>query len=111
MGSILDIDRESRESLEFDGLLELVAGHAATDLGRRRIRGLSPSSDPLAVADRLAAVAETARFVEVHGLVVGSGLQDPLPSLERLRVAGAREEPTRPLSESTADSLASRIHR
>lgn len=94
MTEILDIDRESRESLEFDALLDLVAGHAATELGRRRIRGLVPSSDAVEAASRLATVAEAGRFLQIHGLVVGSGLQDPHGALERLRVAGAREEPT-----------------
>ncbi len=56
--------RPALQVLEFDRVLEHVAGFTATPAGREMVRGLRPSADPTAVRARLDAVAEVVRFLE-----------------------------------------------
>ena len=71
--------------LEFDRVLEYVAGLASTTAGREMVRGLRPTSDPEAVRARLDAVAETVRFLEPRS-------DWALPSVPDARSAAARLE-------------------
>ena len=52
--------------LEFDRVLEYIAAFAATAAGKEAVRALRPATDVHAVRARLAAVAETARFLEAR---------------------------------------------
>jgi DNA mismatch repair protein MutS2 len=96
----VDLDRDSREALEFDSLLDWIAGLTRTALGAARIRTLVPRSDPAAVADELAHVEEVARYVDREGALVPGALPDPRPALASLGIAelGLTPEPLRDLA-------------
>ena len=51
------------EVLEFERVLERVAGRASSEAGRRRILSLRPATDPDEVERELGRVAATIRFV------------------------------------------------
>ncbi len=53
--------------LEFDRIVEAVAGFAVTPMGAERLSRLAPSTDPHKVAQLLAATTETARYLSTHG--------------------------------------------
>src|SRR5215210_3717835 len=57
----------TQRALEFDRIVEAVAGYALTPMGRERLTRLQPSVDPSVVAHALAATTETARYVSAHG--------------------------------------------
>jgi DNA mismatch repair protein MutS2 len=57
----------TQRALEFDRIVEAVAGYALTPMGRERLARLQPSVDPAVVAHALAATTETARYVSAHG--------------------------------------------
>ncbi len=75
--------------LEFDRVLEYVAGFASTTAGREMIRGLRPSADPGAIRARLDAVAETVRFLEPRGDWALPSIPEAGPTLARLEVEGS----------------------
>jgi DNA mismatch repair protein MutS2 len=91
--TLLDLDPESRRSLELDALLAEVASHAATAAGAARIRALAPLSDALAIDEAQAEVEETRAFLAAKGRLVPAGLPDPAPCLAALSVEGARADP------------------
>src|SRR5262245_39417881 len=53
--------------LEFDRIVEAVAGFGVTPMGRDRLARLAPSTDPHKVAQLLAATTETARYLSANG--------------------------------------------
>src|SRR5207249_5218378 len=53
--------------LEFDRIVEAVAGFAVTPMGAERLGRLSPSTDPHKVAQLLAATTETTRYLTANG--------------------------------------------
>jgi DNA mismatch repair protein MutS2 len=57
----------TQRALEFDRIVEAVAGYALTPMGRERLARLQPSVDPAVVAHALAATTEAARYVSTHG--------------------------------------------
>ncbi len=75
--------------LEFDRVLEHVAGLAATEAGRERIRSLRPSGDTEVVRARLRAVAETAGFLAGRTDWTFPALSDTRATLARLEVEGS----------------------
>ena len=79
--------------LEFDTVLEHVAGFAATDAGREAVRRLAPAADPEVVRARLAATAEVVRFLAARPDWFFPDLPDPAPALERLAVEGSVLDP------------------
>lgn len=79
--------------LEFDTVLEHVAGFAATDAGREAVRRLTPAADPEVVRARLAATAEVVRFLAARPDWFFPDLPDPAPALERLAVEGSVLDP------------------
>ena len=100
----MDLDRETREALELDALLELVAAYARTSMGRTRILGLDPGLDPEVAARTLRAVEEIRRHVEEAGRVVAGALPEPGTALDALTVEGTRLDPRtlRALAHSSA---------
>ena len=80
--------RRALRVLEFDRVLEYVAGFAATGAGRERVRGLRPSSDIGPVRARLAAVAETASFLEQRGDWALPPVPEASAAVARLEVEG-----------------------
>jgi DNA mismatch repair protein MutS2 len=93
----------SARTLEFDRVVEAVAGLALTPRGARALTALTPFTDPDAVARAIDATTETARYLESNPLFplrAGAGLEEALAAL---RVAG---RPLEPLALSTlADFL------
>jgi DNA mismatch repair protein MutS2 len=90
-------------TLEFDRIVDVVAGLAITPLGAEALRGLEPATDPKAVAAALNATGETTAYLESNALFplrAGSGLED---ALQALQMAGQILDPL-PLR-SVADFL------
>lgn len=81
--------RRSLQVLEFDRVLEYVAGFASTSAGGEAIRALRPAADPDTVRSRLAAVQETARFLETRSDWVFPAVPDARVTLGRLAVDGS----------------------
>ncbi|MDX1389103.1 MAG: endonuclease MutS2, partial [Acidobacteriota bacterium] len=89
----LDLDAESREALEFDAVLSLVAQHAATAQGRRRVLALDPVADPVWLAAEQARVEQGVRLLAEDGRFVPGGLPDPGAILGNLEVEGWHPDP------------------
>ncbi len=87
---LVDLDPDSRRALEFDAVLEVVASHAVTEEGARRMAALNPLRDEAAARAHLAAVEETGREIGARGRLLPGRLADPLVALGALAVEGAR---------------------
>jgi DNA mismatch repair protein MutS2 len=71
-------------TLEFDRVVDVVAGLALTPLGAASLSRLEPSTDPRAVADALNATTETTTYLEQQPLFplrAGTGLDEALDVL------------------------------
>lgn len=88
----LDLDAESRRALEFDAVLDAVAGHAVTGIGASRVRALAPVADAAALRAAHGAVEEASRHVARLGRLLPGGLPDPEPALRALAVEGLAVE-------------------
>lgn len=88
--SDLDLDPAARRALEFDALLDVVAGYARTEPGARRVRGIRPTADPGLASVRLETVAEVLRYLEEEERLLGGSLPDPRATVEDLSVEGKR---------------------
>jgi DNA mismatch repair protein MutS2 len=88
-------------ALEFDRIVEAVAGFAVTPMGAERLSRLAPSTDPQQVADWQAATSETVRFVTAHGLFPLRASSDLPAILEALGVQGRALESLRLLGLAT----------
>ena len=80
-------------TLEFDRIIDVVAGLALTPLGGAALERLEPLTDPRAVADALNATTETTAYLERNALFplrAGTGLDD---ALEVVAVVGQLLEP------------------
>jgi DNA mismatch repair protein MutS2 len=80
--SVLDI-------LEFPGALERVAEHAVSPLGAARVRSRRPATDPGAVRDALAQVAELAARIISDDAIRAEPIPDITAALELIRVPGS----------------------
>jgi len=89
----LDLDRDSRDALEFDALLELVAAEARTAAGRRVVLDLVPFADPDALSREIGLVEETRDRCVRGAAWVPAGLPDVGPALRLLDVGDARIDP------------------
>ncbi len=87
-----DLDAESRASLEFDALLDWVAGFACCALGVERIRSLEPRADPGEVDRELRALREMWAWIDEKGALVPRGLPDPRSATRKLQLEGSRLE-------------------
>ncbi len=81
--------RRALRVLEFDQVLEHVAGFASTDGGREAVRGMEPAADTEVVRARLAAVAEVVEFLAAQPEWSFPDLPDPASALARLAVEGS----------------------
>jgi DNA mismatch repair protein MutS2 len=77
------------ETLEFAAALELIAAHTAGPLGAARVRSRRPDTDPVAIRDALAQVAELASLVLVDESIRAAAVPDVSDPLALLGVAGA----------------------
>jgi DNA mismatch repair protein MutS2 len=93
----------AHRTLEFDRIVEVVAGLALTPLGAEQLAHLMPHTDPKLVAAAIDATSETTAYLESNALFplrAGAGLDE---ALSVLRVEGQLLEPL-PLR-SVADFL------
>lgn len=81
--------RRALRVLEFDQVLEHVAGFASTDGGREAVRRMEPAADPEVVRARLDAVAEVVEFLAARPDWSFPNLPDPASALARLAVEGS----------------------
>ena len=88
-------------ALEFDRIVEAVAGFAVTPMGVDRLSRLAPSTDPQQVADWQAATTETVHFVTAHGLFPLRASSELPEILEALGVQGRALESLRLLGLAT----------
>ncbi|MCH7781413.1 MAG: endonuclease MutS2, partial [Acidobacteria bacterium] len=86
----LDLDPVSRQALEFDALLEIVAAEAKTDAGKRAVRALSPLTGRDALDRENGLVTEVRGWQVRKGALVSGNLPDPYEALDLLRVIDAR---------------------
>src|SRR5687767_9672500 len=71
-------------TLEFNRIVDAVAGLALTPLGAEALAALEPDTDRTRVAESLAATTETTAFFETNALFplrAGSGLDEALAAL------------------------------
>jgi len=85
----LDLDRLSRQALEFDALLEIVAADARTEAGRSAVRALSPRTKPEDLERENERVTEVRRWLPVGGALVPANLPDARETLGRLMLVDA----------------------
>ena len=77
------MDAHTLGLLQFDKVRELLAGYAASSLGRELARGLTPSTDPAWITGELALVSEMVT-------ALGSGLPPPFGGLHDVRMSVRR---------------------
>jgi DNA mismatch repair protein MutS2 len=87
------MNRHALDVLEFDEVLERVAGRALSDLGKERILELVPGTRIGLVQAELQRVEETARFLDRHGDWPPPEIPDARAALERLTLEGSVLEP------------------
>ncbi len=85
-------------ALEFDRIVEAVRGFALTPMGDERLARLAPSTDPLRVAQLLAATTETGKFLAAGSLFPLRASSDLPQILGSLAVEGRALEPLRLLA-------------
>jgi DNA mismatch repair protein MutS2 len=85
-------------ALEFDRIVEAVAGFALTPMGAERLGRLSPSTDAPRVAQLLAGTTETARYLAASGQLPLRASSDLPDILSALAVEGRPLEPLRLLA-------------
>ena len=107
----LDLDPESRRALEFDGVLEHVAGFARTPMGARRVAALAPLYDAHGLEAELEAVSQTERGYAAEGNLIPGGIPDPGRALRVLVVEGTRLEPGELRDLATLAIAASRMRK
>ncbi len=86
----VDLDAASRRALEFDALLDAVAGEARTSAGAEIVRRLAPFACLQDLRREGGRVAEARHHLVREGALVPGGLADTRASLRRLSVDDAR---------------------
>jgi len=86
----LDLDPVSRQALEFDALLEIVAADARTDAGKCAVRALSPLTGRDDLDRENGLVAEVRGWLVREGALVSGSLPDARETLALLRLVDAR---------------------
>ena len=88
----VDLDPLSRQALEFDALLEIVAADAKTEAGKHVVRALTPltTRDDLNRENEL--VSEVRGWLVREGALVSGNLPDARETLDLLRVVDAKIE-------------------
>src|SRR5207237_3941016 len=88
----------TQRALEFDRIVEAVAGFAVTPMGRERLARLQPSIDAAVVAHMLAGTSEAARYLAGHGVLPLHASTDLEQTLGALAVEGRALDPARLLA-------------
>jgi DNA mismatch repair protein MutS2 len=89
----VDLDGDSRRALEFDTLLDRIAGYACTVSGAAAVQAIQPLARLADVRDELSAVGEAGRYMDEAGRLVPARSPDPNQSLGLLAIEGVRLEP------------------
>ena len=89
------MQRAAQQALEFPRIVEAVRSLAATPLGRDRLAGLRPHTDPRRVAQALAATTEGARYLADGGLFPLQAPPEIQGTLAALAIEGRPLEPLR----------------
>lgn len=83
------MENSSARVLEFNSLRELLRGYAASDLGRRRVDALLPSTDLAWITNQHQLTSEIREFRRAGGSFDFIGLIDISALLEKSRISGA----------------------
>jgi len=89
------MQRAAQQALEFPRIVEAVCVQAATPLGRERLAGLRPHTDPRRVAQALAATTEGTRYLAAGGSFPLQAPPDIQGTLAALAVEGRPLAPAR----------------
>src|ERR1044071_7254524 len=81
------------QTLEIDNLLNLVARHVQTPLGRKRALALRPSTDREWIERELRRTTECVDYLTTGGAFGLGEVRDPDASLIELQIAGTTLEP------------------
>jgi DNA mismatch repair protein MutS2 len=87
------MDSRTFEALELGSLIELLARHVQTPLGRKRVLELQPSTDREQILDSLEITTEAAEYLKTGGGFGLGGIEDPEPALAQLAVEGTSLDP------------------
>jgi DNA mismatch repair protein MutS2 len=87
------MDERTLDTLDLAALISLVARHVQTELGRRRVLALKPSTLRSDIIKTLELTSECTDFLSAGKRFGLSGISDPEPALEQLQVEGVRLEP------------------
>jgi DNA mismatch repair protein MutS2 len=87
------MDARTFKTLELDALIELLARHIQTPLGRTRVSAVRPSIDAQWLARELDRTSEGVALLASGERLVLSEIEDPESSLQQLKVAGTILEP------------------
>jgi len=79
---------QTLETLEHSALLDLLARHVQTPMGRRRVFELRPMLDPQKIEYELSRVAECRQLLAAGQRLSFGGIEDPDASLSSLRIEG-----------------------
>ena len=87
------MDRETLRTLEFEQLLDCLAGYAQTQLGRDRAHNLRPHHDPTEIEAHQTETSEFLSYLTTGGQLRLPAIEDPESILERLQVEGTTLSP------------------
>lgn len=107
--SLLDLDPDSRDALEFPRVLDAVAALAVTAVGKDGVLHLAPLADPEAIEAEHAAVDEVRRHLLDTGRLIPGGVPDPRAALQALSVEGLSVDPSALRSLAIVLSVASEL--
>jgi len=88
------MSRHALEVLEFERVLQRIAGRASSSLGRERTLSLCPRAERTAVVHEIGRVESVVRFVEERPEWAPGPVPDVREALARLAVPGAALEPS-----------------
>ena len=89
MPSSLLLQQTSAPVLEFDQFRQLLAGHAASPLGRERALALVPSHDRAGIERQQLLTEEIRGYLRTGGTFDFHGLDDPTSRIDKARIRGA----------------------
>src|SRR2546425_10954418 len=89
------MDERAFKTLEIDSLLDLLAQHVQTPLGRKRVLALAPSTDRSHINRELDRTTECVNFLATVGSFGLHDIADPEDSLGELQVEGTSLDPHR----------------
>ncbi|MGA9768670.1 MAG: endonuclease MutS2 [Blastocatellia bacterium] len=87
------MDERTFKTLELEALVNLLARHVQTPLGRRRVQRLAPATDGAWINHELDLTTECANYFTTGGAFGLNEVADPESSIAELRVAGTSLDP------------------